>query len=85
MGKSTDPVTGKPLTNDPGQMNASGDTALQKSAMSEDAHVRQELFNQNDRRILESQGAGVLPKVQGPQIKIEPPVKEASRTPANPQ
>lgn len=85
MGKATDPVTGMALTNDPGQTNASGDKALQKSALAEDAHVTQQLFNQNDQRILEKPGAGVLPKVQGPQIKIEPPVKEASRTAANPQ
>jgi len=85
MGKATDPVSGRPLTNDPGQMNATGDQALQKSAMSEDAHVRQQLFDQTDERILEKPGAGLLPKVQGPQIKIEPPVKEASRTQANPQ
>jgi hypothetical protein len=85
MGKTTDPVTGKSLSNDPGQMNASGDQALQKSAMADDAHTRQQLHNQNDERILDKPGAGVLPKVQGPQIKIEPPVKEATKTPANPQ
>lgn len=85
MGKSTDPVTGKPLTNDPGQMNASGDKALQKSAIFDDTHVSQQLLNQNDQRILEKPGAGVLPRVQGPQITIEPPVKEASRTAANPE
>ena len=85
MGKATDPVSGRPLTNDPGQTNASGDQALQNSAMADDAHVRQQLSNSTDQRILEKPGAGLLPKVQGPQIKIEPPVKEASRTPANPQ
>ena len=85
MGKTIDPVTGKPLSNDPGQTNASGDKALQKSATVDDAHAKQQLFNQNDQRIVEKPGAGLLPKVQGPQIKIEPPVKEASRTPANPQ
>ena len=84
MGKATDPVTGMPLSNDPGQMNATGDKALQKSAMADDAHTRQQLFNENDQRIVEKPGAGVLPKVQGPQIKIEPPVKEATKTPANP-
>jgi hypothetical protein len=85
MGKATDPVTGKPLSNDPGQTNAGGDQALQRSAMVDDAHTRQQLQNQNDQRIVEKPGAGVLPKVQGPQIKIEPPVKEATKTPANPQ
>ena len=85
MGKAIDPVTNKPLTNDPGQTNASGDKALQKSAMADDSHVKQQLFNQTDQRIVEKPGAGLLPKVQGPQIRIEPPVKEASRIPANPQ
>ena len=85
MGKAIDPVTGKPLSNDPGQTNASGDKALQKAAMADDPHVKQQLFNQTDQRIVEKPGAGLLPKVQGPQIKIEPPVEEASRTAANPQ
>jgi len=85
MGKSTDPVGGNPLSNDSGQMNASGEKALQKSATADDAHVKQQLSTQDNQRILEKPGAGVLPKVQGPQIRIEPPVKEASRTPANPQ
>jgi hypothetical protein len=35
--------------------------------------------------VLEKPGAGVLPKVQGPQITIEPPVKEATKTQANPK
>jgi hypothetical protein len=35
--------------------------------------------------VLEKPGAGLLPKVEGPQIKIEPPVKEATKTPANPK
>jgi hypothetical protein len=85
MGKATDPVTGKPLSNDPGQTNASGGKALERSAMVDDAHTRQQLKNQNDQRIVEKPGAGVLPKVQGPQIRIEPPVKEATKAQANPQ
>ena len=85
MGKSTDPVSGKPLSTDSGQTNAGGEKALQKSATANDAHIRQQLSNQDNQRILDKPGAGILPKVQGPQIRIEPPVKEASRTPANPQ
>lgn len=85
MGKAKDPVTGKALSNDPGQTNASGNKALQQSARADDAHTRQQLQNENDQRILEKPGAGVLPKVQGPQIKINPPVKEATKVPANPQ
>lgn len=86
IGKATDPVTGQSLSNDPGQTNATGEKALQRSAVAEDAHVRQDLHrNLNDERVLEKPGAGLLPKVQGPQIKIEPPVKEATKTQAIPQ
>jgi hypothetical protein len=84
MGKATDPVTGKSLSNDPGQKNATGAKALEQAAMVDDQHSRQDLRNANDERILEKPGAGLLPKVQGPQIRIEPPVKEATRTQANP-
>jgi hypothetical protein len=85
MGKAKDPVTGKPLTNDPGQRSAGGERALQQSAQADEAHTRQDLHNQHDQRIVEKRGAGVLPKVEGPQIKIDPPVKEGTRMPANPQ
>src|SRR5262245_48852959 len=84
MGKATDPVTGKSLSNDPGQTNATGTKALEQAAMVDDQHSRQNLTNENDKRVLEKPGAGLLPKVQGPQIKIEPPVKEATKTQANP-
>ena len=86
MGKSVDPVKGQPLANDPGQRNASGENALVGSARSDDAHSSQHLsINQNDQRLLEKTGAGILPKVQGPNIKIEPPVKEATKINASPQ
>lgn len=64
MGKSVDPVKGQPLANDPGQMNASGEKALVGSATFDDAHSTQHLsINQNDQRLLEKPGAGILPKV----------------------
>jgi hypothetical protein len=86
MGKATDPVTGKSLSNDPGQKNATGEKALQQAAMADDAHSQQNLpMNTNDKRLLEKPGAGLLPKVQGPQIKIEPPVKEATKMQASPK
>ena len=85
MGKATDPVTGKSLGNDPGQPNATGPKALEQAAMFDDQHSQQHLSNANDQRVLEKPGAGVLPKVEGPQIKIEPPVKEATKTQANPK
>ena len=85
MGKATDPVTGKSLGNDPGQKNATGTKALEQAAMADDVHSRQDIHNENDARVLEKPGAGLLPKVEGPQIKIEPPVKEATKTTANPK
>jgi parvulin-like peptidyl-prolyl isomerase len=86
MGKSVDPVNGQRLANDPGQMNASGENALVGAARSDDAHSSQHLsINQNDERLLEKTGAGILPKVQGPNIKIEPPVKEATKINVIPQ
>lgn len=86
MGKSVDPVKEQPLANDPGQMNASGENALIGLATSDDAHSSQHLsINQNDQRLLEKPGAGILPQVQGPNITIEPPVKEATKVDASPQ
>ncbi len=74
------PVTGQPLANDPGQMNASGEQAALEAAGFDDVHSMQKLsINENDQRLLEKPGAGLLPKVQGPDIKIEPPVKEATK------
>lgn len=86
MGKAVDPVKGQSLANDPGQANATGEGSLAKSAAFDDVHVRQNLsINQNDQRLLEKPGAGLLPKVQGPNIKIEPPVKEGTKVNASPQ
>ncbi len=86
MGKLVDPVKGQPLANDSGQTSASGENALEGSATFDDAHSSQHLsINQNDQRLLEKAGAGILPKVQGPNIKIEPPVKEATKINATPQ
>ena len=79
MGKAVDPVTGQSLANDPGQSNAIGEKALNAAAASEDAHATQELTDENNERLLKSEGAGLLPKVEGPNIKIEPPVKEGTR------
>jgi len=86
MGKAVDPVKGKSLANDPGQSNAIGAKALAEAAATGDEHVKQNLsINRQDKRILEKPGAGILPKVQGPNIKIEPPVKEATKVNAAPK
>jgi hypothetical protein len=85
MGKAVDPVKGQPLANDPGQTNATGERSLNSAAAFGESHTMQRLINAGDQRILEKPGAGVLPKVQGPAIKIEPPVKEATKVNASPQ
>ncbi len=80
MDAATSPVTGQPLTNDPGQSDATGDEALAEAAVSDVSHTVQDLeFNRDNMRILTKSAAGQLPKVDGPDIKIEPPVKEATR------
>lgn len=84
MGKATSPVTGQPLANDAGQANAGGEKALREAAGFDDARSVQKLADPNNQRVIKSEGAGQLPKVQGPQIKIEPPVKEGTRINASP-
>ncbi|MFI5248087.1 MAG: hypothetical protein ACHQWV_06010 [Nitrospirales bacterium] len=86
MGKAVDPVSGQLLANDPGQANATGDNSLAQAAAFDDVHVKQSLsINENDQRLLEKPGAGLLPKVQGPNIKIDPPVKEGTKVNASPR
>lgn len=66
MGKAVDPVLGQSLANDPGKNNAVGDKALNEAAGADAVHVRQNLpINQNDKRIMEKSGAGLLPKSKG--------------------
>jgi hypothetical protein len=86
MGKAVDPVMGQSLANDPGRANARNDEALTQAAIFDDARSKQNLlFNHNDERLLEKPGAGLLPKVQGPNITIEPPVKEGTKMSAAPE
>jgi hypothetical protein len=86
MGKAMDPVKGQSLANDPGQTNATGAGSLANAAVFDDSHSRQSLsIDQNNLRIMEKPGAGLLPKVQGPNITIDPPVKEGTKVNAAPQ
>ena len=86
MDKAVDPVKGQSLANDPGQTNAGGEKALNEAAAFDDTHVQQSLsINENDQRLVEKPGAGQLPKVQGPNITIEPPAKEGTKVNASPQ
>ena len=67
--------------NDTGQKNLTVEQSLSSAAASEDAHTGQMLVDPNNARLMKPQGAGQLPTVQGPQIKIEPPVTESTRMP----
>jgi len=78
MKNSGSPVTGQPTANDPGQSDARGESTLQKSSNSI-KHSEQHLNKSDNARITEGQGAGQLPKVQGPQINIAPPVTSATK------
>ncbi|MCP9438469.1 MAG: hypothetical protein NNA20_02005 [Nitrospira sp.] len=78
MKNSESPVTGQPTANDPGQSNAHGTDSLLKSAGSI-KNAEQHLVKTDNQRIIESRGAGRLPAVQGPQVKIDPPVKAATK------
>ncbi|HSN04962.1 MAG TPA: hypothetical protein VLS44_08255, partial [Nitrospira sp.] len=69
MKNSGSPVTGQPTANDPGQSDARGESTLLKSAAFGDKHTNQNLKKTDNDRIVESAGAGRLPKVQGPQIQ----------------
>ncbi len=84
-GHAVSPVTGQPLSNDGGQTNGGGEAALEKSAGSI-KHVEQHLVDPNNARIVEkdadkrSDGKfNRLPKVQGPQIQVQPPVESATK------
>jgi hypothetical protein len=85
MGKATDPVSGQSLANDPGQTNATGERSLREAALFGDTALKQNLINENDQRVLQKPGAGLLPKVQGPDITIVPPVQEATKVNASPE
>ncbi|HXV69631.1 MAG TPA: hypothetical protein VD738_11980 [Nitrospira sp.] len=78
MKNSGSPVTGQPTANDPGQSDARGESSLLKAADSVKS-AQQNLMKNDNARITEGQGAGRLPSVQGPQIKIAPPVTSATK------
>ena len=78
MKNSGSPVTGQPTANDPGQSDAHGESTLMKSADSIKS-AQQNLIKTDNARITTGQGANQLPTVQGPQIKIAPPVTSATK------
>ena len=73
--------SGGEYANDTGQKNLTVEQSLSRAAASEDAHTGQKLVDPYNARLLKLQGAGPLPTVQGQNIKIEPPVAEATRMP----
>jgi hypothetical protein len=73
--------SGGEYANDTGQKNLTVEQSLSSAATSEDAHTGQKLVDPHNARLLKPQGAGQLPTVEGPQIKIAPPVTEATRMP----
>ena len=83
MKNSGSPVNGQPTANDPGQSDARGESTLLKAAGFDDKHVSQNLKKTDNDRITTNQGAGQLPTVQGPQIKIAPPVTSATKADAS--
>ena len=72
---------GGEFANDVGQRNNTLEQSSSKGAAAEDSHTLQSLKETNNDRLLESQGAGRLPKVQGPNIRIDPPVASATIMP----
>ncbi len=81
IGKPTSPVTGQPLANDSGQTaaDATGASAISSSTIASTETASQSLQDPNNNRIQKKMGAGRLPQVSGPDIQINPPVKEATR------
>lgn len=78
MKNSGSPVNGQSTANDPGQSDARGESSLLKSADSV-KNAQQNLMKTDNDRITKEQGAGRLPNVEGPQIKITPPVTSATK------
>ena len=72
------PVNGQATANDEGRANQTGDKALTDAADLE-KHVVQNLMDENNQRVVSKEGAGRLPRVQGPQIVVEPPVTSATK------
>lgn len=67
--------------NDTGQKNLTREQSLLDAAGSGNANIVQNLEDPNNARLLQHQGAGQLPTVEGPNIRIDPPVKEGTRMP----
>jgi hypothetical protein len=69
------------FANDTGRPSLTYNQSIQEAAKSGDTNMAPTLMDPNNARLLEHQGAGRLPIVQGTNIKIEPPVNEGMRIP----
>lgn len=70
------------FANDKGQQNFTTSRSLEEAAKSGDTTMRTTPIDPNNTRLMEHKGAGQLPVVQGPNIVIDPLVKEDTRMPA---
>jgi hypothetical protein len=73
--------SGGDYANDKGQQSLNYNQSMVEAAKSGDTNMAPTIIDPNNARLVEHQGAGQLPIVQGPNIKIEPPVKEGTRMP----
>ena len=73
--------SGGEYANDTRQKSLTVEQSLIRAAASEDTHTGQLLVDPYNARLLKSQGADPRPKVQGPNIKIEPLVTRTTRMP----
>jgi hypothetical protein len=73
--------SGGEFANDKGQQSLTYSQSIQEAAKAGDTNRAPTLMDPNNARLLDHLGAGQLPVVQGPDIKIEPPVREGTRMP----
>lgn len=69
------------FANDTGQSNLTYKQSIQEAAKSGDSYMAPVLLDPNSARLLEHQGAGRLPIVEGVTKEIELPAKEGSLMP----
>ncbi|MGZ8382988.1 MAG: hypothetical protein ACXWWE_03160 [Nitrospira sp.] len=84
MGKAIDPVSGQSLANDPGQVNAGGESALTKAAAFSDRNLSQQLSaGEQDKQLPDKSGAAAQPKMQDP--TMDSPTKGSTKGRPSPQ
>ena len=71
MAETTSPVDGTRTSHDTGQMNAGGSTAAMAASSTADAAAMNTTNDTNNDRKKASQGAGLLPEVEGALNKVD--------------